>query len=249
MTNPHSPIVDFYPPSFEMDMEGKRAEWEAIVLIPFINQQRLLAAEATIPSGSLTEAERTRNLPGSILIFSHDQEAVNGTHPPSRSVQSLVPVQTSGLGTLSFRQRVTCSTIEFQREDSSSVMPFSKIQLCMGGPPVGSMYLVCHAAHKPAHACSADPASATDCTSTLPSHFASIARCNSRMQRSPPPAPLPPGQPGFTPTLVGHDIFAPLDARHGTCRPVHVTSIVHVIPVLHYGQSLKGASSVFLLSA
>ena len=83
MTNPHSPIVDFYPPSFEMDMEGKRAEWEAIVLIPFINQQRLLAAEASIPPGSLTEAERTRNQPGSILIFSHDKEAVNGVPQPS----------------------------------------------------------------------------------------------------------------------------------------------------------------------
>ena len=86
MTNPHSPIVDFYLPSFEMDMEGKRAEWEAIVLIPFIQQQRLLAAEATIPAGSLTEAERTRNQPGSILIFSHDQEAINGAPSPSPSL-------------------------------------------------------------------------------------------------------------------------------------------------------------------
>lgn len=87
MTNPHSPIVDFYPPGFEMDMEGKRAEWEAIVLIPFINQQRLLAAEASIPPGSLTDAERTRNQPGSILIFSHDKEAVDGV--PRTSLLSL----------------------------------------------------------------------------------------------------------------------------------------------------------------
>ena len=78
MMNPHSPIVDFYPPTFEMDMEGKRAEWEAIVLIPFIHQRRLLAAEASIPAGSLTEAERMRNQLGSILIFSHDENASNG---------------------------------------------------------------------------------------------------------------------------------------------------------------------------
>ena len=83
MTNPHSPIVDFYPPGFEVDMEGKRAEWEAIVLIPFIHQQRLLAAEASIPPGSLTEAERSRNQPGSILIFSHDANAVDGMPPSS----------------------------------------------------------------------------------------------------------------------------------------------------------------------
>ena len=50
----------------------------------------------------------------------------------------------------------------------------------------------------------ADPAAVTDCTSTLPSHFASVTRCNSRMQRSPPPAALPAGQLGFTPSLVRH---------------------------------------------
>jgi 5'-3' exoribonuclease 1 len=45
MVEPHSPIKDFYPEKFDMDMEGKRADWEAIVLIPFINEARLLAAE------------------------------------------------------------------------------------------------------------------------------------------------------------------------------------------------------------
>ena len=81
MTNPHSPIVDFYPPTFEVDMEGKRAEWEAIVLIPFIHQRRLLAAEAGIPPGTLTEAERARNQPGPILIFSHAENPHQGAPP------------------------------------------------------------------------------------------------------------------------------------------------------------------------
>ena len=38
MTNSQSPILDFYPLDFRTDLNGKKAEWEAIVLIPFIDQ-------------------------------------------------------------------------------------------------------------------------------------------------------------------------------------------------------------------
>ena len=43
---PTSSIIDFYPQEFELDMNGKRQEWEAIVKIPFIDQDRLLKAMA-----------------------------------------------------------------------------------------------------------------------------------------------------------------------------------------------------------
>ena len=44
MCSVDSPILDFYPGRFELDMNGKKHEWEAIVKIPFIDQNRLLQA-------------------------------------------------------------------------------------------------------------------------------------------------------------------------------------------------------------
>ena len=135
-----SPIIDFYPTEFRVDMEGKRewvgcgwaavfmavavvgslgergvgallrcaalsfkpdcsskswcaahsarhapphlaallaachaagADWEGVVLSPFIDQDRLLAAAASVPPGRLTAEERQRNTLGDIIVFSH----------------------------------------------------------------------------------------------------------------------------------------------------------------------------------
>jgi len=35
-----SPIGDFYPTKFSTDLNGKQQEWEAVVLIPFIDEVR-----------------------------------------------------------------------------------------------------------------------------------------------------------------------------------------------------------------
>ena len=44
MVNEDSPVKDFYPVNFETDLNGKQQEWEAVVLIPFIQEDRLLEA-------------------------------------------------------------------------------------------------------------------------------------------------------------------------------------------------------------
>ena len=69
MLDVRSPIKSFYPEDFRVDCEGKRAEWEGVVLVPFIDEAALLAAERLIPPKALSLAERARNRLGNVLVF------------------------------------------------------------------------------------------------------------------------------------------------------------------------------------
>lgn len=140
MKDPLSPIVDFYPTEFRVDLEGKRecsagkggcwvltnnirslqagggrgmhsfrcaagrpcpaqrrpepsylpltalplcpaaagADWEGIVLIPFLDEARLLRAAASVRPEHLSPEERERNRLGDILVFSYSPGTVVG---------------------------------------------------------------------------------------------------------------------------------------------------------------------------
>ena len=73
MTNPDSSIIDFYPRDFELDMNGKKMEWEAVVKIPFIDEQRLLKAMAT-KDHLLSPEEKARNEFGVTLKFTYSPD-------------------------------------------------------------------------------------------------------------------------------------------------------------------------------
>ncbi|GMF72984.1 unnamed protein product [Aspergillus oryzae] len=73
MTSPESPIVDFYPRDFELDMNGKKMEWEAVVKIPFIEEKRLLDALKT-KEHLLTPEEKARNGFGASLKFTYSPD-------------------------------------------------------------------------------------------------------------------------------------------------------------------------------
>ncbi|ULU07534.1 hypothetical protein L3Y34_018919 [Caenorhabditis briggsae] len=58
-----SAIHDFYPSKFETDLNGKKNDWEAVVLIPFIEEKRLLEAIES-KQNRLSQEEKMRNTHG-----------------------------------------------------------------------------------------------------------------------------------------------------------------------------------------
>jgi 5'-3' exoribonuclease 2 len=63
-----SPIIDFYPEDFPIDMNGKKMSWQGIVLLPFIDEKRLLeVVKAQYPK--LSDAEKSRNVRKQEVLF------------------------------------------------------------------------------------------------------------------------------------------------------------------------------------
>lgn len=73
MTQPFSPIIDFYPVDFGLDLNGKRFTWQAVVLLPFIDEPRLVRILKPL-FRNLTPLENIRNRRGRMLIFGHKSD-------------------------------------------------------------------------------------------------------------------------------------------------------------------------------
>jgi 5'-3' exoribonuclease 2 len=72
MEDPTSPIVDFYPEDFPIDLNGKKFAWQGVAVLPFIDATRLLDAMAT-KYPELSDDERKRNEFGKeTLMFSQE---------------------------------------------------------------------------------------------------------------------------------------------------------------------------------
>lgn len=90
MTDPVSPIIDFYPQDFEMDMNGKRQEWEAVVKIPFIDENRLLEALKRYEH-RLTKEERKRDQFGESFRFVYDPKLAGDKAGEGKVYRSPLP--------------------------------------------------------------------------------------------------------------------------------------------------------------
>ncbi|KAG2387065.1 hypothetical protein C9374_002100 [Naegleria lovaniensis] len=70
MLSNESPIKEFYPTDFNIDLNGKTKSWMGVCLLPFIDQEELSAAIKTVEF-SLTPDEIERNTLGNTTLFVH----------------------------------------------------------------------------------------------------------------------------------------------------------------------------------
>jgi hypothetical protein len=70
-----SPVADFYPETFEQDPNGKRQSWLWVVLLPFIDEKRLVSAIDSV-ANTFSADERRRNEFGNEVLFVHSATAL-----------------------------------------------------------------------------------------------------------------------------------------------------------------------------
>lgn len=68
MWDSESPIIDFYPTNFKIDLNGKKYAWQGVALLPFVDETRLHEALKSVYP-DLTQAERKRNILGADKLF------------------------------------------------------------------------------------------------------------------------------------------------------------------------------------
>ena len=91
-----SAIASAYPDKFQVDMDGKNWEWEAVVLIPFMQEQVLVEASNSVDSLSLTEAERARNTHGRNKLYLY--APLQGSSRTARTGTSALPAGAPAAG-------------------------------------------------------------------------------------------------------------------------------------------------------
>lgn len=81
MTSPDSELIDFYPREFETDLNGKKQEWEAVVLIPFIDEKRLLNTLQK-HDFELSPEEKARNVHGPMYVYTYSSTSQGSLDAP-----------------------------------------------------------------------------------------------------------------------------------------------------------------------
>lgn len=68
MTDINSPIIDFYPEDFQVDLNGKKQSWQGVALLPFVDERRLKKALEPMHE-KLNKEEKKRNTMGNDCLF------------------------------------------------------------------------------------------------------------------------------------------------------------------------------------
>jgi len=82
MSDPNSPIIDFYPDDFKLDLNGKKYAWQAVALLPWVDAKRLTDAIEPLWD-TLTPDQKRMNSIGFTELF------VNCIHPLANSINEL----------------------------------------------------------------------------------------------------------------------------------------------------------------
>merc|ERR1719397_1857243 len=82
MSSATSPIIDFYPTDFRLDLNGKKFQWQAVTLLPFCDQKRLLDAIDPLWD-TLTDDQKRMNSFGVTQVY------VNAHHPMAPTMIAL----------------------------------------------------------------------------------------------------------------------------------------------------------------
>lgn len=85
--SPQSEILHFYPQDFETDLNGKKNEWEALVLIPFIDEKLLLRTMKKCET-DLKPSEVERNTHGPMLQYDYTSQSQGEceSHFPGKTI-------------------------------------------------------------------------------------------------------------------------------------------------------------------
>lgn len=100
MTEADSEIIDFYPEDFAIDLNGKKHAWQGVVLLPFIEEDRLLLALNKVYP-QLSPEDRRMNERGEDLLFLGENHsavpALLEALDDDRHLAPLNPLLTDGL--------------------------------------------------------------------------------------------------------------------------------------------------------
>lgn len=120
MTEPNSEIIDFYPEDFELDANGAKQPWKAVVLLPFIDEKRLLDAMAT-KYPELTADEHERNARGKDVLL------ISETHPLYEEIKNNFYSKKQGQPKMTLKMGIGHLAGKVERNESflphSSLMP------------------------------------------------------------------------------------------------------------------------------
>jgi len=151
MCSPNSPIKEFYPEDFVVDMNGKRNPWEGVNILPFIVVNLLKQSiQKHCPDSAITADERHRNRVGKVFCYTYDA-AANDTVPScNRDIglsnivkcNSRVDVlENYSVSTISFKPELIPGTkIPYPGFPSLNVLPMEQVELrnagvnCFGFP-------------------------------------------------------------------------------------------------------------------